>query len=81
MADRTITKEQMREIFLERERVIKEQFVKAAELTIVREELTKCQQTEGVNALSECQWLATKYLDMMKGNEYRVRGWKKIDTV
>ncbi|KZO96268.1 putative NADH-ubiquinone oxidoreductase 12 kDa subunit [Calocera viscosa TUFC12733] len=80
MADRTITKEQMREIFLARERIVKEQFVKVAELQIVREELTKCQETEGTNALSECAWLAKKYIAMIKSDEYRVRGWKKIDT-
>ncbi|EJT97448.1 hypothetical protein DACRYDRAFT_38767, partial [Dacryopinax primogenitus] len=56
-----------------RERILREQWVKVSELLIVCEELSKCQETEGVNALSECTWLAKKYTDMIKSREHRVR--------
>lgn len=39
----------------------------------MREELVKCQEAEGVNALYACQHLAQKYVDMMKGTEHKVR--------
>jgi hypothetical protein len=41
------------------------------ELRLVREELEKCQQGEGVNHYENCKWLSEKYLTMMQTNKVR----------
>ena len=38
------------------------------EVRLVRDELDKCHKAEGVNHYENCQWLAAKYLHMMKDN-------------
>lgn len=52
-----------------REKTIKESWVGAMEARIVREELVKCQQAEGVNHYAECKHLAELYLQLMKTNK------------
>jgi len=62
----------------EREHHVRESWVKAMEARLVREELEKCQKTEGVNHYENCRWLSEKYLTMLKEN--KVKGYKKIDV-
>lgn len=52
----------------ERDELMRESWVKAMELRLVREELGKCQLGEGVNHYENCKWLAEKYLSMMREN-------------
>lgn len=53
----------------ERENHIRESWVKAMEVRLVAEQLSKCHQTEGVNHYENCKWLADKYLSMLKTNK------------
>lgn len=53
----------------EREHHVRESWVKAMEARLVREELEKCQKTEGVNHYENCRWLSEKYLTMLKENQ------------
>ncbi|KAF4613678.1 hypothetical protein D9613_007887 [Agrocybe pediades] len=62
----------------EREEIIRESWVKAMEIRLVREELAKCHDAEGVNHYENCQWLSQKYLSLLRTN--RVSGYKKIDV-
>ncbi|KAF8907326.1 NADH-ubiquinone oxidoreductase 12 kDa subunit [Gymnopilus junonius] len=64
--------------FEEREENIRESWVKAMEIRLVREELAKCHQAEGVNHYENCKWLSQKYLQLLRTN--RVKGYKKIDV-
>jgi len=41
------------------------------EARLVREELEKCQKSEGVNHYENCKWLSDKYLLMLKENRVR----------
>lgn len=43
------------------------------EARLVRDELDKCQKTEGVNHYENCRWLSEKYLTMLKENKVRAR--------
>ncbi|KAF8896224.1 hypothetical protein BD779DRAFT_1668056 [Infundibulicybe gibba] len=56
----------------ERENHIRESWVKAMEARLVRDELEKCQQGEGVNHYENCKWLSEKYLNMLKDNKVRI---------
>jgi hypothetical protein len=56
----------------EREHHIRESWVKAMEARLVREELEKCQKSEGVNHYENCKWLSEKYLTMLKENKVRM---------
>ena len=47
---------------------MRESWVKAMELRLVRDELDKCYKGEGVNHYENCRWLAEKYLHMMREN-------------
>ena len=47
---------------------MKESWVKAMELRLVRAELDKCHKGEGVNHYENCGWLAEKVLQMMREN-------------
>ncbi|KAF8222087.1 NADH-ubiquinone oxidoreductase 12 kDa subunit [Tricholoma matsutake] len=62
----------------ERDNHIRESWVKAMEVRLVREELEKCQRGEGVNHYENCKWLSEKYLTMLKTN--KVQGYKHIDV-
>ena len=61
-----------------RENHIRESWVKTMEARLVREELDKCQRTEGVNNFENCKWLAEKYLGLLK--TAKVHGYKNIET-
>ncbi|KAJ7183128.1 hypothetical protein C8R46DRAFT_883757, partial [Mycena filopes] len=54
-----------------RDELIKESWVKAMEVRLVREELDKCYKGEGPNAMENCRWLAEKYTEMLA--EVKVR--------
>lgn len=58
----------------ERDNHIRESWVKAMEVRLVREELEKCQRGEGVNHYENCKWLSEKYLTMLKTNKVRRSG-------
>ncbi|KAL1747118.1 hypothetical protein HDZ31DRAFT_80699 [Schizophyllum fasciatum] len=62
----------------ERDSIIREQWVKAMEARIVREELQKCHRAEGVNQQENCKWLAEKYLTKLEGS--RIKGYKTVDV-
>jgi hypothetical protein len=44
------------------------------EARLVREELEKCQKTEGVNHYENCRWLSEKYLTKLKENKVCLPG-------
>lgn len=50
----------------ERDNLIREAWVKSMEVRLVREELGKCHEAEGVNHYENCKWLADKYLGMLR---------------
>ncbi|KAJ7242773.1 hypothetical protein B0H12DRAFT_1023466, partial [Mycena haematopus] len=54
-----------------RDEHIKESWVKAMEVRLVRDELEKCRKGEGVNAMENCLWLAEKYTQMLQDNKVR----------
>jgi hypothetical protein len=58
---------------LARDAHIRESWVRAMEARLVREELQKCQKSEGVNHYENCKWLSEKYLTMLKENRVRFR--------
>ncbi|KAJ7284632.1 hypothetical protein C8J57DRAFT_1497529 [Mycena rebaudengoi] len=60
-----------------RDEHIKESWVKAMEVRLVRDELDKCRKAEGANSLESCRWLAEKYTQMLKDNQ--LRGYKVIE--
>lgn len=55
-----------------RDEHIRESWVRAMEVQIVREELTKCQRAEGVNHYENCKSLADKYITMLRENKVRL---------
>ncbi|KAF8920196.1 hypothetical protein BDZ89DRAFT_1155104 [Hymenopellis radicata] len=57
---------------------IRESWVRAMEARLVRDELEKCQKSEGVNSYENCRWLAEKYAAMLK--THKVQGYKIIDV-
>jgi len=61
----------------ERDNHVRESWVKAMEVRLVREELEKCQKGEGVNHYENCKWLSEKYLSMLRTN--KVQGYRHID--
>ncbi|KAH7106553.1 NADH-ubiquinone oxidoreductase 12 kda subunit mitochondrial precursor [Auriculariales sp. MPI-PUGE-AT-0066] len=61
-----------------RDKHVREQWIKVMELRLVREELVKCQRSEGINALAQCKELSERYLDMLK--TAKVEGWRIVDT-
>lgn len=62
----------------ERDNLIREAWVKSMEVRLVRNELGKCHQAEGVNHYENCKWLADKYLGMLR--ETKNKGYKIIDV-
>ncbi|CAG8710220.1 12880_t:CDS:1, partial [Acaulospora morrowiae] len=48
---------------------IREHWVRAMEVRLVKQQLSKCQKTEGVNALVNCRRLAKLYLELLR--EYK----------
>ncbi|KAL0567658.1 hypothetical protein V5O48_014335 [Marasmius crinis-equi] len=57
---------------------IRESWVRAMEARLVRDELEKCQKSEGVNHYENCKWLTDLYLDKLKDS--KVKGYKQIDV-
>ncbi|EIW57362.1 NADH-ubiquinone oxidoreductase 12 kDa subunit [Trametes versicolor FP-101664 SS1] len=62
----------------ERERIIRESWVRSVEAQLVREKLDRCYESEGVNHLESCKDLRERYIDMLRDN--RVKGYKNIDV-
>ncbi|KAI0649315.1 NADH-ubiquinone oxidoreductase 12 kDa subunit [Trametes meyenii] len=62
----------------ERERTIRESWVRTMEAKLVREKLDRCYETEGVNHAESCKDLRERYIDMLREN--RVQGYKNIDV-
>lgn len=56
-----------------RDAQIREDWVKAMETRLVREELDKCHRAEGVNHYENCKWLADLYLQKMRENKVSSR--------
>lgn len=52
----------------EREHIIRESWVRAMEAKLVRDQLDRCYQTEGVNHMESCKDLRERYLDMLREN-------------
>ncbi|KZT42164.1 hypothetical protein SISSUDRAFT_109950 [Sistotremastrum suecicum HHB10207 ss-3] len=77
-ADREAKYAELKDVLAARDHTIREQWVKAMELRLVREELEKCQQSEGVNGYENCKDFAQRYLSMLK--DHRVVGYKVVDT-
>ncbi|KAG5720932.1 hypothetical protein E4T56_gene864 [Termitomyces sp. T112] len=69
--------EEIKAKFEARDAHIHESWVRAMEARLVRDELEKCQQGEGVNHYENCKWLSEKYLNMLREN--KVQGYKHID--
>ncbi|KAJ3828232.1 hypothetical protein F5880DRAFT_1472978 [Lentinula raphanica] len=61
-----------------RDEHVRESWVRAMEARLVREELDKCQRTEGVNSFENCKWLSDKLLEKL--NDSRVKGYKQVDV-
>ena len=52
----------------EREQTIRESWVRAMEAKLIRDQLDRCYQTEGVNHMESCKDLRERYLDMLREN-------------
>ena len=50
----------------DRDTHIRESWVRAMEARLVRDELEKCQKSEGVNHYENCKWLSELYLNKLK---------------
>ncbi|KAG4305440.1 hypothetical protein PORY_000996 [Pneumocystis oryctolagi] len=53
---------------------IRETWIKAMEMRLVREELDKCYKTESVNHYENCRKLADLYWSMLR-KDYKVKGY------
>ncbi|KAF8591102.1 hypothetical protein K439DRAFT_1327822, partial [Ramaria rubella] len=53
----------------EREHIIREQWIKAMELRIIQEQLSKCQKSEGVNHYENCRDWSERYLNMLEDSK------------
>lgn len=53
---------------------IRESWIRAMELRLVREELDKCYKIEGVNHYKNCRELSEHYWNMLR-KDYRVKGY------
>ncbi|KAH8555817.1 hypothetical protein BGW37DRAFT_478681 [Umbelopsis sp. PMI_123] len=62
-------------VYAAREQKIRDDWVKAMEARIIREQLSKCYKTEGVNHYQNCRELADLYLKAVKEN--KVEGFRK----
>ncbi|KAK7454461.1 hypothetical protein VKT23_011217 [Stygiomarasmius scandens] len=61
-----------------RDEHIRESWVRAMEAKLVRDELDKCQRSEGVNHYENCKYLSELYLSKLR--DARVQGYKQIDV-
>lgn len=55
----------------ERDHIIREQWVKAMELRIVQEQLSKCHKSEGVNHYENCKDWSERYLNLLEDSKVR----------
>ncbi|THV02856.1 hypothetical protein K435DRAFT_652446, partial [Dendrothele bispora CBS 962.96] len=55
-----------------RDEHIRESWVRAMEAKLVRDELDKCQRSEGVNHYESCKWLSELYLSKLQESRVRV---------
>ncbi|KAG2172459.1 hypothetical protein INT44_006632 [Umbelopsis vinacea] len=62
-------------VYAAREQKIRDDWVKAMEARIIRDQLSKCYKTEGVNHYQNCRELADMYLKAVKEN--KVEGFRK----
>ncbi|KAI9143781.1 hypothetical protein BKA69DRAFT_1058958 [Paraphysoderma sedebokerense] len=61
-----------------RDASIRESWVSVMELHIIREQLSKCYQREGVNHHANCKNLVEAYMKRLaKGG---IRNWRELDT-
>ncbi|KAJ7510361.1 hypothetical protein B0H11DRAFT_2216167 [Mycena galericulata] len=72
-----VTKQMYQAKMAARDALIKESWVKAMEVRLVRDELEKCRKGEGANAMENCRWLAEKYVQMLQEN--KLQGYKTIE--
>lgn len=72
-----VVAKEYKETLATRDKHIKDSWVNAMEVRIVREELIKCHKVEGVNHYAECKHLSELYLKLMREN--KVKGYKQID--
>ena len=56
----------------ERERIIRESWVRTMEAKLVRDKLDHCYQTEGVNHMESCKDLRERYIEMLRENRVRI---------
>jgi len=57
--------------------MIREQWITIMQSRLLRDELAKCQRTEGVNGYENCKDFAERYIDSLKNA--KVTGWRTID--
>ncbi|KAM5538493.1 hypothetical protein V8D89_007826 [Ganoderma adspersum] len=62
----------------ERDRTLRESWVRTMEAKLVRDKLDHCYETEGVNHLESCKDLRERYIEMLRDN--RVQGYKSIEV-
>ncbi|KAJ6577357.1 hypothetical protein B0H19DRAFT_1252719 [Mycena capillaripes] len=74
-----VTKQMYKAKLVARDDFLKESWVKAMEIRLVRDELEKCRKGEGPNAMENCRWLAEKYAQMLQDN--KLKGYKTIERV
>ncbi|WFD29211.1 hypothetical protein MSPP1_000217 [Malassezia sp. CBS 17886] len=60
------------------EDAIREEWIKAVELRLVRDELQKCHRAEGENHYLVCQPIVKVYTDMLK--DAKIRGYRTVDA-
>ncbi|EJD49713.1 NADH-ubiquinone oxidoreductase 12 kda subunit mitochondrial precursor [Auricularia subglabra TFB-10046 SS5] len=70
--------EELKAMLDARDHHIREQWVKAMEVRLVREELVKCQRGEGANAPVHCKELSERYLSML--GDAKIKGWRIVDS-
>ena len=56
----------------ERERIMRESWVRTMEAKLVRDKLDHCYQTEGVNHMESCKDLRERYIEMLRENRVRI---------
>ncbi|KAG5438266.1 hypothetical protein PCK2_000964 [Pneumocystis canis] len=53
---------------------VRETWIRAMEMRLVREELDKCYKIEGMNHFENCKELSERYWKMLRG-DYKVKGY------
>ncbi|KAL1920511.1 uncharacterized protein VTP21DRAFT_888 [Calcarisporiella thermophila] len=63
-----------------RTKKLREDWIKSMEIRIVRDQLSKCYKTEGVNHYQNCQHLAQLYMQVLRENRFEGFRVKKQDA-